>query len=273
MNKNELEDKNIVIVVDLQKGFLDKVRDKSVCSTINAKLLMNIHAITTMASSIIATLFINNKTDNNFHNILGYKEMNTPNEQWLNNVLYTDNLTIIKKTQYGFDDNKYLTILKKANGGRLPKKVYLCGLDIDGCVLAIAHQLFAHNIQPILIKDATYSSGGSKIYFDGLSVYKRTFGKKSVISISEYYYASQCGTESKANKDVSQLLSITVFNLEHEIKYEQANNVCFENNDDIDNKEIFKRIGNGENKPIDQDIDEQEMEDELVEEDDLTPDK
>jgi len=62
------------------------------------------------------------------------------------------------------------------------KEVYLCGLDADICILAIAHQLFDNGIMPLVLREYTTTSSSHKHLADyAFEIMKRSFGKKSVV--------------------------------------------------------------------------------------------
>lgn len=90
-----------------------------------------------------------------------------------------------KGPHYSCVDDAFLCLLSDANGGTLPKQVYVCGLDTDCCVLATAVGLFEKGIRPIVLVDLCDSTGGTESHKAGLLALKRLIGKKNVIDHPE----------------------------------------------------------------------------------------
>jgi len=86
----------------------------------------------------------------------------------------------IDKHTYNCVDDKFVEILKAANIGKIPEKVYLCGVDTDCCVLMIAGALFERGIIPIILEKYIDSTGGIKSHKAGLKALERLVGKQNI---------------------------------------------------------------------------------------------
>lgn len=123
---------------------------------------------------------IKNKSNSPFVNFLGWNGLcDTESQEFI--VKCNFNFEIIEKYSYGLP-YKNIEFLQKQG----ISEVYLCGTDIDACVLNIAFNLFDNNIKPIFIKElCATSSSNNKISDYAWAIIERNFGKNCIVSIKE----------------------------------------------------------------------------------------
>ena len=90
---------------------------------------------------------------------------------------------ISKKDKYSACTKETLEILKKENSGNLPKRVFICGLDTECCVLSTAIGFFERGIEPIILADYCASSGGQKFHDAGILSLGRLIGFSNIIRL------------------------------------------------------------------------------------------
>lgn len=156
-----------IIVVDMQKGLMNE-NNKYLIDKINNFLQNNTF------DNIYYTQFYNEK-DSQYVKFLNWDKMSTKAEQELS----VKDIGGIKlnKMSYGLTQNQINTI-KEQN----INEIYLCGTDIDACVLAIGFQLFDNGIKPIFIKKLCASASKEQNIFDRIEpIIARNFGRDSII--------------------------------------------------------------------------------------------
>jgi hypothetical protein len=156
----------------MQKGFINK-NNEFLVAAIQNLLNQNIF------DNVILTKYKNN-ADSPFVNILGWNGLQDNESQQL--VCHSQNASIIEKYSYGIP---YCEIQKLKQ--QQVKEVYLCGTDIDACVLNIAYNLFDNNIKPIFIKElCATSSSNIKLNDYSFAIIERNFGKNCITTIKDF---------------------------------------------------------------------------------------
>ena len=132
-----------LLVVDMQKGFVNKN---------NKPLIKRIANLIDKANFdlIVATKF-ENFTNSQYEKWLRWTKIKSETEQEIVSEIASKVDVVISKTSYSLPDEE----LKK--WFHIQDEVYLCGTDYDACVLAIAFQLFDHNIRPYILIDCVDS--------------------------------------------------------------------------------------------------------------------
>lgn len=164
--------KKIVIVIDLQNGFVRNEQTREVSRKIRELLDKRCF------DSIIATRFIN-REDSQYTNILNWHRlMDSPDIDLVDGIM--PNL-IVDKYIYTCVNDKFIEKLKTINDGILPEKVFIVGVDTDCCVLKTAVDLFEAGIQPIVLLRYCASNGGPHSHEAGITVMKRLIGNACLI--------------------------------------------------------------------------------------------
>lgn len=162
------EEKKILIIVDVQKGFISN-SNKNMLENIN-KLLRQAHF-----DRIFATRFVNLQSSQYQRFLDWHKMTKSPDIDLAFNK--PENLEIIEKPSYTLplDFAKQLCQAGSEN-------VYLCGTDYDACLLAIGFQLFDMGLQPIFIESCIGSANKGPMPLEQFKEFViRNFGKDSLI--------------------------------------------------------------------------------------------
>lgn len=156
-----------LIVVDMQKGFINE-NNEFLVEKINSLLKEK------RFNCVYYTRF-RNHSECPFKTILNYEGMMEKEAQEIV-VSRKSNSCVLHKSSYGLDIND-IELLKAKD----VKEIYLCGTDVDACVLAIAFQLFDSGIKPIILWDFVGSSS-KKVEKENLKpLFQRNFGNDSII--------------------------------------------------------------------------------------------
>lgn len=158
-----------IIIIDVQNGFM-KASNAYLVRNINR--LLNKHTF----EHAFYTQFIN-RPSSMFVKILNWHDMQEePATSIATNI--ASNATIWQKSSYGLS-KKHLEQLTSLN----LSQIYLCGTDIDACILAIAFQLFDAGIKPMFIADCCDTSSINPALKEGaLAIIKRSFGASSIVT-------------------------------------------------------------------------------------------
>jgi len=158
-----------ILVIDVQNGFM---------KASNAYLVRNINRLLAKHpfGAVFCTQFVNTNSTL-FAQSLNWHAMQAPPAT---NIAITipSNAVVFQKSSYGLTA-QHLEQLLNLN----VSQIYLCGTDIDACVLAIAFQLFDAGIQPMFIIDCCDTSSTSlTLKESATSILKRSFGAQSIIT-------------------------------------------------------------------------------------------
>ena len=134
----------VLLIVDMQKGFINKKIYSDLVVKINDLINMNTY------DYYIFTKFINKK--NSFYvNKLKWKNLITNDSQKIC-VTMPKNSLVFEKYGYGLDN----ICVEKIRELVLPdNQIDICGLQTDACVYAIALQLFDNGIYPNILINYT----------------------------------------------------------------------------------------------------------------------
>ena len=139
---------NLLLVIDLQKEFINEFTKKSISEISN---LINSKKF----DKILFTKFINNK-DNPI-----FKKLNwggCMNEESSKICIDVENNYVMDKETYTAYNEELIGYIKNND----IKNIYLCGIDIDCCVLVSALNLFENNYNVYILKDYCYSMSGEE---------------------------------------------------------------------------------------------------------------
>lgn len=164
--------KKILIVVDIQNGFIRYDQTKEIANKI-IKL-----AGGGIFDSVIATRFLNHEGSQYIKFLNWHRLLKSPDIDLVDG-LKPDK--IIDKYIYTCVNDSFMNFLKELNDGGMPTHVFLCGADTDCCVLKTATDLFENGVMPIVLTDYCDSNGGPDSHEAGLLVMGRLIGKKSIV--------------------------------------------------------------------------------------------
>ncbi|MCL2615947.1 MAG: isochorismatase family protein [Dehalococcoidia bacterium] len=166
---------NILVVVDVQKGFIKTSHTENVANHIESILQKGLF------DYVIATRFINVE-GSQFIRLMNWRGLTTDTEQALFGNIATISNKVIDKNVHTCVDASFLSLLEKENGGKLPEHVFICGFDTDCCVQKIAVDIFEQGIRPIVLIDYCHSSGGENSHNTGVAALRRLIGETSIVS-------------------------------------------------------------------------------------------
>ena len=160
--------KNLLLIIDMQKGFR---------STESESILPNIlKLIKFFPKKIIFSKFHNQK-NSLFETQLNWTGLQTEKDQNLFAELQTLDYPEIEHTGYTVLNKELKRFLVENN----IKKVFLCGIYTDVCIIKTAMDLFDNNFETFVIKDAC-SSLHDKINHDSaIDTLKHILGEKQII--------------------------------------------------------------------------------------------
>lgn len=166
---------NILLVIDVQNGFQrnDETRENAgkIASLINSEIF----------DKVIATKFVN-RPESPYYQWLHWPRLLDEPDIELLDELKEKSSYILEKNYYNCERNSLIETLRECGGGTLPECVFVCGTDTDCCVQINATTLFELGIHPIVLVDYCSSNGGPESHKAGLTVMRRTLGKKHLIS-------------------------------------------------------------------------------------------
>lgn len=160
--------KNILLVIDMQKGFIKE--KKNFISKIKK------HLDTFNYDDIIFTKFIN-KSESNFVKRLKWNGMTSePSTDIVEELKeYAEFHTIEKNTYSVLKSKQFVDYFKEQNKENI--KFYICGVDTDACILATAFEFFDMGYNFEIIRDLITSSN-INLHFHTEEIIKRNINFK-----------------------------------------------------------------------------------------------
>lgn len=168
--------KNILIIVDMQKGFARYEQTKELTKRIIELLNKNIF------DSIIATRFLNEE-NSIYEKLFNWKHLESEEERTIPEEIMEHVDFVVDKYIYNCVNTSFIQRLCQLNGGEYPNKVFVIGADTDCCVLTIATALYENNIRPIILTKYVDSNGGNESHKAGLLCMKRLIGEEQLSDV------------------------------------------------------------------------------------------
>lgn len=166
--------KNILIIIDVQNGFIQDDNTAEVVRKLKDLLYLGLFDV------VIGTRYIN-APNSTFERLFDYTALTTEDEVNIPIELrYSIDWTVDKYT-YDCVNSSFIQRLCQLNDGSIPSRVFIAGLDTDCSVLVSASSLFELNIEPIVLADYCYSTGGEEAHEAGLKCLYRLIGRKRVV--------------------------------------------------------------------------------------------
>ena len=166
--------KNFLLVIDIQNGFIDK-------NTVSAKTRIDTLIQTGVFDCVIASVY-QNYPDSPISRLMGWYGMTMPREQQLVGEAANADYFVYKSTYSAFSAS-LVEILKKENGGKIPDRVYIAGVDTECCVPLTAADLFENGIRPVVLTFYCGSSGGEEHNNAGIMSIKSIIGESNMSDI------------------------------------------------------------------------------------------
>ena len=132
----------VLLVVDMQKGFITNKKYTDFNNRINNFILQNNY------DKFIFTKYINDKTKNSFYqDKIGWNKLTTKKEQEFS-INVPKKAIIMNKFGYGLG-REDLDYLKSLN----IEEIDICGLKSEACIYAISFQLWDMGIYPNILSN------------------------------------------------------------------------------------------------------------------------
>jgi nicotinamidase-related amidase len=161
--------KKALIIIDIQKGFINKLTDK-----IPARIKNYIKKNKDRYDLVIFTKY-KNRNNSNFVKNLNWKGFMSNKEtaivDELKEFINKKNL-YVKYTYSSFVDEKLLKYLRKNK----IKQVELAGIDTENCVLTFARDTFDRGFKVIVIKNLSASHSDLSLHKSALKIIKDNIG-------------------------------------------------------------------------------------------------
>ena len=161
--------KKALIIIDVQKGFINKLTNK-----IPSKIRNFILKHKDDYSLIIFTKYINHKNSNFVKNLnwKGFmKDKQTAIVDELREFINDKNL-YVKYTYSSFVNNKLLKYLKNNK----IRQVELAGIDTENCVLTFARDAFDRGFKVVVFKNLSASHSSLQLHNSALEIIKENIG-------------------------------------------------------------------------------------------------
>lgn len=179
-----------LLLVDLQNGFVNALTpdplDDSPAIT-RGKLhdvaaRCDVLANCGVFSTVVCTAF-HNTPDSPFQTLLHWNGLSTPEECELYGRLGRRADAIISKDRYAVQAADVMQAINQCQMGHTANEVFVAGVDTDACVYAACISLFDAGMQPVLLADCCYSTGGSRMHESGMLLIRRQIGDANVLSM------------------------------------------------------------------------------------------
>ena len=167
--------KNILLVIDMQKGFA--LYEQTVQLTHRIEELLERE----LFDSVVATKFFNG-ANSSYEKFFNWHRLESEEEQALPENIQKHVTCTVTKNIYNCVNSDFIQKLCQLNDGVYPEKVFIIGADTDCCVLTIATALFECNIRPVVLTHYCDSNGGPVSHQAGLTCMKRLIGEGQLFS-------------------------------------------------------------------------------------------
>ena len=158
--------KKLLLVIDFQEAFINH-------NTINAKNDIPKLVRSGKFNEILFTRFINSKENP------VYKKLNWQgcmDEESRNICMNTNDYNVVDKDTYSAFSESIREYIKD----KKIEEIYLCGIDVECCVLATALNLFENNYNVYVLKDYVYCLKGEKRKNNALDILARNIGVQNI---------------------------------------------------------------------------------------------
>lgn len=168
--------KNILILVDMQKGFTRSPKTEELVLKIEEMLSLNLF------DEVVATRFLNHDYSI-YEKIMSWQYLKNEDREIRPELMPYIN-EIVEKNVYTCVSADFIQRICQLNDGVCPQKLFIAGADTDCCVLKIATDLFEYNIRPVVLTNYCYSNGGDIFHKSGILCMERLIGKNQLMNIT-----------------------------------------------------------------------------------------
>lgn len=170
---DSLESATALFVVDMQNGFVNQN---------SAHIVPNIIRLLDRGgwSTVVFTRFIN-RPESPYVRWIGWSRFMASPETDIIDQLRPYARKVIDKKGY----SAFVPAVAKFLEKRKIKRVVVCGVATDGCVLKTAVDAFEREIEPVVVADACASHAGSVVHDAALMLIPRFIGRRQVRTTDE----------------------------------------------------------------------------------------
>lgn len=165
--------KSLLLVVDVQKGFLQSAESKAVVSGINAL----VEQWQTKDWPIVYSRFINLE-GSNYERLRDWHELKHQPDTELAAKLKVVEPYIFKKSTY----SAWSTETAQVAAIHGCSDVVIAGVDTNECVLATALSVFDASLTPWLVEDCCASNGGKTAHEAAIKLLKPLLGEQQIVT-------------------------------------------------------------------------------------------
>ena len=161
--------KNALIVIDVQNYFVNE-HTKSIPEKIAQFIGKN------KFDFLLFTKFVN-REGSNYFKLLNWKKCLGSPDTDIHPALekFVNESNLFEKASYSiFKSNEFANFIKRNQ----ITKLWLCGIDIDACVLASAFDAFDLNYEVEVLTDLSLSHSGERLDNTALEIIKKNLAKK-----------------------------------------------------------------------------------------------
>ena len=180
--------KNILLVVDIQNGFISNEMTRTALSRIENLLQAGAF------DAVIATKY-RNYPGSPISRLMGWDLLTTDEEQELAGSVETYADRVVEKSHYSAVNDNLIQALTELNEGTLPEYLFVAGVDTECCVLSSAADLFEKGIRPIVLSAYCGSSGGESFHHAGIVTLRRLIGENNI-----------CCREIRSRSDIEDIV-------------------------------------------------------------------
>ena len=165
--------KNILLIIDVQKGFVVKGINDHIVEKIDQ--LIN----TNLFDCIISTVY-RNYENSPIINLMGWNKLLSTDEQQVVGEALNKSHHFLYKNTYSAYSDELVELLKKENEGNIPSCIYIVGFDTECCVLKTATDLFETGIRPIVLTQYCGASSGDDAHIAGIRALRSLIGNNNL---------------------------------------------------------------------------------------------
>ena len=158
---------NLLLVIDFQNEFIN---ESTMSSKENISELINSNEY----DKVLFTRFINDENNPTFKK-LNYK--GCINDESKEICIDTEDNIILEKRTYSAYNQELINYIQSNN----IQNIYLCGIDIECCVLVTALNLFENNYNVFILKDYVYCMHGEQRKNNAIEILKENIGEDNII--------------------------------------------------------------------------------------------
>lgn len=167
--------KNILLLVDVQNGFVKNPYSERVLARIEDLLARNLF------DEVIMSRYWN-EPGSILSRFMGWNDLCTEEEQALRPEIAKFVHHEITKDIYSSMTNEMYDLLRDLNDGEMPEYVFVLGFDTECCVAMTATEMFESDIRPLVLTNYCGSHDGDTYHQAGIISMEHLIGPDFLIS-------------------------------------------------------------------------------------------